>query len=139
MNARAILPDGVVKPLLAIQDCDFNWQEEYWFAVPVFLPQGTRVEMKFAYDNSAANPGNPRRPPRRVTWGEQTTDEMAEVHLRLIPVGVPTDFPLHCCRRIVDAGRFTISSFIASGFSVRPRPPAGGGLEIFKHASRGMQ
>jgi hypothetical protein len=28
------------------------------------------------YDNSAANPANPNRPPQRVTFGEATTDEM---------------------------------------------------------------
>jgi hypothetical protein len=29
------------------------------------------------YDNSVDNPRNPSHPPKRVTWGEQTTDEMA--------------------------------------------------------------
>ena len=28
------------------------------------------------YDNSENNPRNPNRPPRAVTWGEETTDEM---------------------------------------------------------------
>jgi hypothetical protein len=28
------------------------------------------------YDNSSENPRNPHQPPKDVTWGEQTTDEM---------------------------------------------------------------
>jgi Flp pilus assembly protein TadD/mono/diheme cytochrome c family protein len=85
MKASATFPDGTVTPLLSIKDWDFDWQEEYWYAVPVRLPQGTRIDMEFTYDNSADNPRNPSRPPQRVTWGEQTTDEMAEVHLRIVP------------------------------------------------------
>jgi tetratricopeptide (TPR) repeat protein len=84
MKASATLPDGTVIPLLSIKDWDFNWQEEYWYTVALRLPQGTRVDMEFSYDNSANNPRNPSRPARRVTWGEQTSDEMAEVHLRIV-------------------------------------------------------
>jgi hypothetical protein len=32
--------------------------------------------MTARYDNSAANPNNPSDPPKRITRGEQTTDEM---------------------------------------------------------------
>jgi hypothetical protein len=31
------------------------------------------------YDNSARNPRNPFTPPRRITFGEQTTNEMCFV------------------------------------------------------------
>ena len=40
------------------------------------LPKGTRLEMQYTYDNSAANPHNPSNPPREVKFGEQTTNEM---------------------------------------------------------------
>jgi len=85
VKATAILPDGSVKPLLWIKEWDFDWQEEYWYAHPVALPQATRLDMEFTYDNSAANPHNPNHPAARVTWGEKTTDEMAEIHFRLVP------------------------------------------------------
>src|SRR5262249_45514755 len=84
VKAKAILPDGTAKPLLWIKDWAFNWQEEYWYRRPVALPQGTRLEMEFTYDNSADNPRNPSSPPKRVIWGEKTTDEMAEVHFRAV-------------------------------------------------------
>ncbi len=40
------------------------------------MPAGTRISMTTVYDNSAKNPRNPNTPPKNVTWGEQTTDEM---------------------------------------------------------------
>jgi hypothetical protein len=85
VKVSAALPSGGSLPLIYIQDWDFNWQQQYWYKSPVFLPQGTRVEMEMTYDNSAANPRNPNHPPKRVTWGEQSTDEMAEIHLEAIP------------------------------------------------------
>ena len=32
--------------------------------------------MEAVFDNSDGNPSNPSSPPRRVTWGDETTDEM---------------------------------------------------------------
>ena len=34
------------------------------------------LHLEAVYDNSADNPNQPSDPPRAVTWGEQTTDEM---------------------------------------------------------------
>src|SRR5438270_13968632 len=47
------------------------------------LPKGTRVEMAYVYDNSEANPHNPSHPPKRVHFGEQTTDEMGFAFLQV--------------------------------------------------------
>jgi len=41
------------------------------------------VDIHYVYDNSAGNVRNPTSPPKRVTWGEQTTDEMAIVFFQL--------------------------------------------------------
>jgi hypothetical protein len=76
MKVDAHLPDGSVVPLIWIKDWDFNWQGSYRYASPVKLPQGTRLEMQYVYDNSAANPHNPSDPPREVKFGEETTNEM---------------------------------------------------------------
>jgi hypothetical protein len=76
MTAKAVLPDGTVRPLIHVPDWDFNWQLTYGYKEPVKLPDGTRIEVSARYDNSSANPHNPSKPPREVTWGEQTTDEM---------------------------------------------------------------
>ncbi len=87
MKVNARLPDGSVTPLIWIKDWDFNWQGSYTYATPVKLPKGTRVEMEYTYDNSAGNPRNPAKPPVRVTYGEQTTNEMALVFMSF---SVPT-------------------------------------------------
>jgi hypothetical protein len=76
MNVWAALPDGTRKSLIEIPDWDFNWQDEYYYERPFRLPAGTRIDVAARYDNSAANPANPSSPPARVTYGEQTTDEM---------------------------------------------------------------
>ncbi len=85
MKGYAVLPGGARKWLLWIPDWDFNWQDQYRYETPVRLPAGTRVEMEFTYDNSSANPRNPNQPPRRVVWGPESTDEMAGLHLQVIP------------------------------------------------------
>jgi mono/diheme cytochrome c family protein len=84
VKATATLPDGTVQPLIWIKHWDFNWQEEYRYRHPVFLPQGTRIDVQWTYDNSAENPRNPNHPPKLVTWGEQSTDEMCEFHLEMV-------------------------------------------------------
>jgi hypothetical protein len=85
MKGWAILPDGRKKWLIWIRDWNFNWQEQYRYAVPMKLPAGTRFEMEFTYDNSEANPRNPNHPPKRVVWGPATTDEMAGLHVQVVP------------------------------------------------------
>lgn len=84
IKAHATLPDGTDIPLLWIKDWDFNWQEQYRYKKPIRFPQGTRIDAEWIYDNSAENPRNPNNPPARVTWGEGTNDEMAELHLEVI-------------------------------------------------------
>lgn len=85
IRCNATLPDGSVQPLIWIKDWDFAWQGQYQYARPVKLPKGTKIEMEFTYDNSAENPRNPSNPPKRVTWGEQTTDEMALCWVQVMP------------------------------------------------------
>lgn len=86
MRVWAIEPDGKQVGLLAIDDWDFAWQEEYTFATPLRLPRGTVVHMEFTYDNSDHNERNPNQPPQRVTLGERSVDEMGNVTLELSPL-----------------------------------------------------
>jgi hypothetical protein len=86
MSAYAVLPDGTKRTLLEIPDWNFNWQQQYRYATPLRLPADTEVEMEFTYDNSAANPRNPNQPPARVQYGPGTQDEMAGLHLQVVPV-----------------------------------------------------
>ncbi len=72
----AEFPDGTKRTLIRIDRWDFNWQDTYDLAEPIALPSGTKILMKAHFDNSAANPANPSKPPVEVRWGEQTTNEM---------------------------------------------------------------
>jgi peroxiredoxin len=76
MKVTATFPDGKVQPLIFVKDWDYRWQDTYRFREPVALPKGTRLDLTAAFDNSTGNPRNPSNPPKRVTFGEQTTDEM---------------------------------------------------------------
>jgi hypothetical protein len=72
----AVLPDETRIPLIRIDRWDFNWQGTYAFAEPVFLPEGSWLEVVAHFDNSAENPANPHDPPQTVRWGDGTNDEM---------------------------------------------------------------
>ena len=86
ISSVARLPDGTTRPLIRIDDWDFNWQDEYRYADPLRLPAGSTVVMRYVYDNSARNRRNPNRPPRRVRFGPRATDEMAELMVQVRPV-----------------------------------------------------
>ena len=83
--AVATLPDGRERPLIRIADWDFRWQNTFTYRDPVHLPAGSRIDAWVRYDNSADNPQNPMSPPRAVTWGWETTDEMSELWIGFIP------------------------------------------------------
>jgi Tfp pilus assembly protein PilF/mono/diheme cytochrome c family protein len=85
IESTATLPGGSTKRLLSITNWDFNWQGVYRYAAPVSLPAGTTVTMRWTYDNSAGNPLNPNHPPRRVTYGQRTSDEMSELWFQVVP------------------------------------------------------
>ena len=86
MLGYAVLPNGTRRTLLHIPDWNFNWQQQYLYPTPVRLPAGTDLAMEFTYDNSDDNPRNPSHPPRRVVWGPSSTDEMAGLHIAVVPV-----------------------------------------------------
>ncbi len=84
MEGYAVLPDGTKKWLILIKDWDFNWQGDYIYKEPVHLPKGTTLYMDYTYDNSTENLSNPHSPPQRVTYGPESTDEMAELWFQFI-------------------------------------------------------
>ena len=76
MRVEMTAPGGEQTCLINIEDWDFNWQGAYQFKSPVAVPTGARLSLTAYYDNSASNPRNPSSPPKPVSWGEATTDEM---------------------------------------------------------------
>lgn len=92
MQARAKLPDGTVEPLFRIDDWDFNWQDEYRYVEPREYEAGTQFVFEYHFDNSADNVRNPHDPPQRVTFGQESTDEMATLSIQVVPRD-PADRP----------------------------------------------
>lgn len=85
MTVTARKSDGSVETLLHIPNWNFNWQDEYEYRRPVALKKGTTIQMRYTYDNSGANPHNPSLPPKRVRFGSDTTDEMGELLVQVLP------------------------------------------------------
>jgi Flp pilus assembly protein TadD len=85
IKGLATLPDGTRTWLIYIKDWDFDWQDFYAYAKPVVLPKGTELTMEITYDNSAGNRRNPHSPPRRVTWGQKSSDEMGDLWIQVVP------------------------------------------------------
>ncbi len=75
MDYTAVYPDGKEEWLINIPNYRFDWQMDYQLKEPKFLPAGTRIIAKGAFDNSEMNSFNPD-PNQEVTWGEQTWQEM---------------------------------------------------------------
>jgi tetratricopeptide (TPR) repeat protein/mono/diheme cytochrome c family protein len=81
----ATLPDGTRKGLIHIRDWDFDWQDTYRYMKPVPLPKGTTLTMRYTYDNSETNQRNPQLPPQRVHWGQNSSDEMGDLWIQVVP------------------------------------------------------
>lgn len=67
---------GDTKPLIYIDNWDFNWQGPYTFTEPIAAPAFNRLQLTCTYNNTESNPRNPNNPLKTVTWGEGTEDEM---------------------------------------------------------------
>ena len=100
VRAWAILPDGARRPLIVIDQWDFNWQDQYQYAAPFWVPAGTTLEMEYLFDNSDGNARNPVHPPARVSWGWRSSDEMADVWIQVMARDAPDR-----ARLAADAGR----------------------------------
>ena len=84
VKAIAEVPDGATRPIIHIATWDFAWQDVYRVAEPFWLPAGTRISSEYLFDNSADNPRNPERPPKRAIWGFKSSDEMADVWIQVV-------------------------------------------------------
>ncbi|MEE2640162.1 MAG: redoxin domain-containing protein [Planctomycetota bacterium] len=74
---RAFCQAGDRKRVLCdVPEYDFNWQHSYRFREPPDLSKISDLRFDVTFDNSDDNPVNPD-PTQRVTWGDQTYEEMA--------------------------------------------------------------
>ena len=77
--------DGSKTNLIRINDWDFNWQGGYYFDRYKIAKKGSKIHAFATYDNSTNNPANPSSPPKFVTWGEGSKDEMYYLPLLYVP------------------------------------------------------
>jgi Flp pilus assembly protein TadD len=87
LHGFATLPDGERRELVWIKDWDLNWQGVFRYLSPLFLPRGTKLSMRYRYDNSTLNVRNPHNPPVRVRAGDRSYDEMAHLWIQVLPHG----------------------------------------------------
>lgn len=85
VTAFARFPDGIERTLLDVPEWNFDWQDQYRYASPIPLRAGTVLRTVYRFDNSLANRRNPDRRPRRVRWGQNTSDEMGDVWFQVVP------------------------------------------------------
>jgi len=76
----AITPQLDTIKLIRINDWDFNWQGSYVFQKVQKIPANSIVHAYAEYDNTLNNPFQPSNPPKLVTQGEATTDEMLLIY-----------------------------------------------------------
>ncbi|MEL6134443.1 MAG: T9SS type A sorting domain-containing protein, partial [Bacteroidota bacterium] len=72
----AVAPSGDTTRIISIPEWDFNWQGSYFFKQFQIIEAGSELHALATYDNTSNNPLNPNNPPKLVTWGEGTADEM---------------------------------------------------------------
>jgi hypothetical protein len=84
-----IKTNGRTETLLDIPKYDFNWQIQYDYIQPKFIPAGSTIRVLAVYDNSVDNPANPD-PTKTVKWGQQTYDEMLIGYVEYYRPRIPT-------------------------------------------------
>ena len=75
INAYGVKGNDTLK-FIDIPEWDFSWQGFYMFRKIAKIPQGTTLYSEAFFDNTTNNSSNPSNPPKNVTAGEATTDEM---------------------------------------------------------------
>jgi hypothetical protein len=75
------------RPLIYIDNWEFQWQGPYTYVEPVTVKSGSTIKLTCTYNNSDSNPNNPNNPIVPIGWGERTTDEMCLAFL-----GVTLDY-----------------------------------------------
>ena len=83
-KAIATLPNGKQIPLIHVEEWDLRWQNIFFFREPVHLPAGSVIDGWMRFDNTSGNPYNPTFPPKTVTWGWGSDEEMMEFWISFV-------------------------------------------------------
>ncbi len=84
IHVFGVSPAGDTIPVIKINNWDFQWQMNYRFRTPLIAEGGSTFYAIAEYDNTLNNPHQPSNPPRDVSRGEGTTDEMMLVFLTYV-------------------------------------------------------
>jgi hypothetical protein len=83
----SLLGPGGPQCLVEIPRWDFNWQQQYGLVEPLTVKRGDKIQLDCTYDNSKEHQpvvNGVRQDPRKVTWGEGTSDEMCLTYVSLM-------------------------------------------------------
>ena len=132
-----VTPSNDTINLIRISDWDFNWQGSFFFDKLKRIPQGTKIHALAGYDNTVNNPVNPNNPPKLVTWGEGTADEMYYLPLLFVPYqSGDEDLVLDDLLSSAEEEVFEFSK--TKLYPVSPNPAAGGEVKIGFTLERAM-
>lgn len=84
IKSWAIPPTGDTIKLIKVDNWDFHWQGSYLFKKAMKLPRGSKLQSEAFYDNTMNNINQPNNPPKMVTLGESTTDEMMLIYFSFL-------------------------------------------------------
>ncbi len=84
IEVYSLSPSNIKTNLIKINNWDFHWQGSYSFPKPIILNPGSKLMSHATYDNTSNNRNNPNSPPKLVTLGEKTTDEMMLVYFTFL-------------------------------------------------------
>jgi hypothetical protein len=79
LSAMLTRADGSAQCMIDVPEWDFEWQLDYGYATPELYGPDDMLTVSCEYDNSPANQpylNGEQLPPRDVTWGEGSLDEM---------------------------------------------------------------
>ena len=128
MKAYAVTLAGDTIPLVNIPKWDFHWQGSYDFPKPIKIPFGTTIYGEATYDNTSNNPDNPNNPPRDVSVGENTDDEMMLFYFSYLAYkagdeNIVVDTATHKQHHENCVSRYTaVETSIQDHFQVYPNP-----------------
>lgn len=80
--------DGTNECMLDMPQYDFNWQRSFGFVTPKVINKGDKIGLECHWDNSPKNQpmiDGEQLPPKDVTWGEGTQDEMCVAFFYVVP------------------------------------------------------
>lgn len=80
----AVTPQNDTLEIIKIDNWDFNWQDNYYLKNMMKIPRNSKIYAFATYDNTVNNPYNPSSPPKDMTWGESTLEEMYLCYLNYV-------------------------------------------------------